>query len=124
MPTRAVSYSFVLALFLVGCASHVVLRRDPGNFTGELGPMIRCEPGQAECKVDRTFDSSRFNASHTTFLRLPHCEYGYQQILIEDSGSSEAHAVVQCAAAPPAPRLAGGGGIPTTTTGGGTSAAP
>jgi hypothetical protein len=124
MPTRVVLYSFVLALSLAGCSSNVVLRRDPGTFTGELGPMIRCEAGQEACKADRVFDSSRFNAAHTTFLRLPHCEYGYQQILIEDSGSSEAHAIVQCAAAPPAPRLAGAGGIPTTETGGGVSAAP
>lgn len=121
MPTRVGLYSFVLALSLEGCASNVVLRRDPGTFTGELGPMIRCEPRQQACSVDRRFDSSQFNASHTTFFRLPHCEHGYQQILIQDSGE---RVIVQCAAPPPTARLASGGGIPTTTTGGGTTAAP
>jgi hypothetical protein len=107
----------LLAVYFAGCASNIVLRRDPGAFTGTLGPLMRCEPTEKECQPDREFDTSRFNQARTTFFRLPDCAFGYQQILIEGSGL----ATVQCAAPPPAPHTPT---IPTTTEGGGTTAAP
>lgn len=116
MARRCLVSIVVLSIGVAGCASNIVLRRDPGAFTGTLGALQRCEAEEKLCVSDARFDTSRFNQANTTFFRLPDCAYGYQQILIESSGL----ATVQCAAPPPAPPSPR---IPTTTEGGGTSAA-
>jgi hypothetical protein len=82
---------------------------------------MHCDPGQTPCTPDPTYDTSQFNPPNATFLALPACPYGINQILIREAGGSKASADVQCAARSPAPLAGGGGGIPTTVTGGGTS---
>lgn len=82
--------------------------------------MQRCEAPQKPCAIDPVQDSSRFNAAHTAFLTLPNCQFGIEKLLVQNSGSSDAVAIVQCAAPPQAPPSADGG-IPTMAPGGGTT---
>jgi hypothetical protein len=110
-------------MMLPACASNVVLRRPPDADTGTLGPFQRCGASEQPCAVDPVQDSSRFNAAHTTYFRLPNCPYGIEEILLQNAGSSTAAAIVQCAAPPQTPPSADGG-IPTTAPGGGTTPAP
>jgi hypothetical protein len=110
------------AALLSACATNVVLRRTPDTDTGALGPMQRCDAPEKHCGPDPVQDSSRFNAANTTYITLPNCPFGIEEILIQNAGSSNAGAVVQCAAPPQAPPSADGG-IPTTAPGGGTTSA-
>jgi hypothetical protein len=108
---------------LCACSANVVLRRRPATDTGALGPFQRCEAVEKPCAGDPTYDSSRFNAANTTFLSLPECPFGIQEILVQDAGSADAVAIVRCAAPPiaaPAPST----GLPTTAPGGGTTSTP
>jgi hypothetical protein len=117
---RNVARLVVAAALLSACATNVVLRRSPDVDTGALGPFQRCDAPEKPCGTDPVQDSSRFNAANTTYFRLPNCPYGIEEILVQNSGSSNAVAVVQCAAPPEAPPRADGG-IPTTAPGGGST---
>jgi len=111
------------AVALTDCATtNVVLRRRPDADTGALGPFARCEPGQTPCRDDPDYDSSRFNLSHTALFSLPNCAYGVHEILIQNAGSSDAVAIVRCAA--PAPEADTLGTLPITEPGGTTSPTP
>lgn len=103
----------MIATGSLGCASNIVLRARPALDPGAVGPFQRCEAGETPCANDPTYDSSRFNHSHTTDFSLPSCDYGIQEILIQNAGSSDAVAIVRCAA-PKASAPAADGGIPTT----------
>ena len=109
------------AVLLLACTSNVVLRRAPATDTGTLGPMQRCDAPEKPCVVDPQQDTSLFNAAHTTYLTLPNCPYGIEQILIQNSGSSNVDALVECASRSEPTE---GGKIPITTKGGGTAPAP
>jgi hypothetical protein len=98
------------------CGANVVLQQPPSVDPGALGPMQRCEPA-GPCRTDPVQDGSRFNAANTTFLNLPNCQFGIEKILVQNSGSSDAVAIVQCAAPPQAP-LSVDGGMPTMAPGG------
>jgi hypothetical protein len=104
------------------CGANLVLQRPPGDDTGALGPMQRCEASTMPCRTDPVQDGARFNAAHTTFLNLPRCQFGIEKILVQNSGGSDAVAIVQCAAPPPAPSSTDGG-MPTMVPGGGTTSA-
>jgi hypothetical protein len=108
---------------LSACAANVVLQRPPSADPGALGPMQRCEAPQKACATDPVQDSSRFNAAHTTLLSLPNCQFGIEKLLVQNSGASDAVAIVQCAA-PPQAALPADAGIPTMAPGGGTTSAP
>ena len=118
---RLVTAGLLVALFSTGCcARNVVIRRSPGASTGVLGPLQRCAPGQQTCAPDPTYNTSIYNSSNTTYFSFPSCDYGIDQLMVQDSGSAKSVVVVQCAApgqAPPVP----GGGMPTTAPGGGTT---
>jgi hypothetical protein len=118
---RAVALMAGAASLCCACmATNVVLRRAPDTDTGALGPMQRCDAPEKRCGTDPVQDGSRFTAANTTYFSLPNCQFGIEEILIQNSGSSAAVAVVQCAAPPQAPPAADGG-IPTTAPGGGTT---
>jgi hypothetical protein len=121
--TRWLPFLMVAVIVLPACAANVVLRRAPGADTGTLGPFQRCGAGNAACATDPALDSSLFNAANTTYFVLPNCPYGIAQLLVQNSGSSNAVAVVQCAG-PPQPAPPTDGGIPTTAPGGGTRPGP
>jgi hypothetical protein len=117
----AVALLVACSLLCSACmATNVVLRRAPDTDTGALGPMQRCDAPEKRCGTDPVQDSSRFTAANTTYFSLPNCQFGIEEILIQNSGSSAAVAVVQCAA-PPQAAPAVDGGIPTTAPGGGTT---
>jgi hypothetical protein len=97
---------------LSACTANVVLNRRPGAETGVEGTLQRCAAGEKVCTSDPNQDTSRFNAEHTAFFSLPDCPFGIARILVQNSGSSDAVAIVQCAARPQAPPSSDGG-IPT-----------
>jgi hypothetical protein len=105
-------------LVLAACSNNVVLRRRPDADTGPLGPFARCAAGERVCQDDPTYDGSRLATSHSTYFSLPNCAYGIQAILIQAAGSSDAVAIVRCAAPQPAPISGTGSELPTTTAGG------
>ncbi|HEY2733826.1 MAG TPA: hypothetical protein VGI70_07570 [Polyangiales bacterium] len=90
-----------IAIGSVGCASNIVLRARPALDPGPLGPFQRCEAGETPCANDAKYDSSLFNHSHTTDFSLPSCDFGIQEILIQNAGASNAVAIVRCAAPKP-----------------------
>lgn len=120
---RSVRWCWPL-LGLCACASNVVLRQPPKTDTGTLGAFQRCESPEKPCRDDKTYDSSRLNAAHTRFFQLPDCPYGIHDIVIEDSGSSDAVVIARCAAPAPTAPAADGGALPLTTEGGETAPAP
>jgi hypothetical protein len=99
------------ALCLLGCQAHYVMSRLPGAYTGTLGPMKRCPPGQRACADDAAYDSSKFNPANASFFALPDCPFGIQAIVVPESSSSDA--LVQCAGPPQQAPPQSDGGIPT-----------
>jgi hypothetical protein len=104
------------------CAANVVLQQPPSADPGALGPLQRCEAPQKSCATASVQDGSLFNAANTALLNLPNCQFGIEKLLVQNAGSSDAVAIVQCAAPPQAPASADGG-IPTMAPGGGTTSA-
>ncbi|MGO9838295.1 MAG: hypothetical protein ACLP1X_29295 [Polyangiaceae bacterium] len=117
---RDLAWLVAATSLLSACPANVVLQIPPSADPGALGAMQRCEAPQKPCVTDPVQDGSRFNASNTAFLNLPNCQFGIEKLLVQNSGSSDAVAIVQCAAPPPAP-LSADGGIPTMAPGGGTT---
>jgi hypothetical protein len=120
---RGILLALTTAIALPACTANVVLRRNPGSDTGTLGPFQRCDAGEKACVVNAVQDSSLLNAANTTYFTLPSCPYGIAAILVQNSGSSNAVAVVQCAG-PAQPTPPSSGAIPTTVPGGGTRPGP
>lgn len=103
----------LFGLAVAGCGANVVLSQRPGAFTGTMGDLQRCDPGQAQCTNAATYDTSIFNSANTTFVALPNCRFGIDSIFIQNSGSSSATAYVKCAAPGQQTTPAADGGIPT-----------
>ncbi len=108
---RSFVYLSLLLILLVGCSKNIVIRRSPGASTGVMGPHQRCERDERPCKPDGAFDTSRFNHSGTTYFAMPECRYGIDRILVENSDSSDAVVIAECAGPPQATT-----GTPTSTT--------
>ncbi len=77
-----------------------------------IGDLQRCDPGQTPCAPDKTYNTSVFNSSNTTYLAMPKCSFGINRLMLQNSGSGSAVAIVECAAEGQAAALPDGG-MPT-----------
>jgi hypothetical protein len=106
-----VVYACLLVIALAACGgANVFLTAPPGADPGPDGPVLECDPVEHPCKAAPTQDTSIHTSQNTTRLSLPKCPNGIENVFVQNAGSSNPVAFVQCAAPPQA--TAPDGGVP------------